>query len=170
MITRLATVIGVAAVVGAALAGGASAFTCPTVPLVDRLDSADAAFVGSLLSARQAAPIGGVARETLRYKVKLEVKGTLGPTVDVTSQTGPKGLEQVYGTDAGILMTRADGVWISSVCGQTSPAALLAEADQPKGTAIKVAIGIVLVALVLAFSIHRLRRGTRPDLPGAPVP
>jgi hypothetical protein len=169
-VVRLTSLAAFVALVGFALAGTAAAFTCPTVPLADRLEAADGAFVGNLLSARTAPPVGGVPREVLRYKIKVEVKGSLGPSVEVVSVSGPKGLEQVYDTDAGILMTRANGTWVSSVCGQTSPAALLAEADEPKGAAIKVALGIVIVALVLVYSIRRMRRGTRPDIPGAPVP
>ena len=35
---------------------------------------------------------------------------------------------------------------------------------------IKVLVGIVILALVLLWALLRLRKGTRPDLPGAPQP
>jgi flagellar biogenesis protein FliO len=35
---------------------------------------------------------------------------------------------------------------------------------------IKVGIGILILILVLTWALRRLRKGTRPDLPGAPRP
>jgi hypothetical protein len=31
-------------------------------------------------------------------------------------------------------------------------------------------VGIVILALVVLWALRRLRRGARPDLPGAPLP
>jgi hypothetical protein len=167
---RLFTLVAAVCAVAASFAASASALTCSTTPLVDRLAESDGAFVGPLLSVRRAPSIGGVERRIFRYKVKVEVKGDLGATVDVLTQTGSRGLQQVYGEDAGILMNRVGGAWVSTICGQTSPAALLATADEPRGTFAKVAIGLVILGLVLLFAVRRLRRGTRPYLPGAPLP
>ena len=50
------------------------------------------------------------------------------------------------------------------------PGLLVAEGGQPRGGLIKVALGIVVLALVLLWALRRLRKGARPDLPGAPRP
>ncbi len=35
---------------------------------------------------------------------------------------------------------------------------------------IKVVVGFVILGLVVLWALRRLRRGTRPELPGAPQP
>ena len=71
----------------------------------------------------------------------------------------------------GLLLTRApDGTWLASACSIVGPGFLVAEAGEPRGGAIKVGIGIVILVLVLLWALRRLRRGKRPDLPGAPQP
>ena len=47
---------------------------------------------------------------------------------------------------------------------------LVAEGGEPRGALIKVGIGIVILALVLLWALARLRKGKRPNLPGAPQP
>ena len=71
----------------------------------------------------------------------------------------------------GLLLTRgAGGVWLASACSVVDPGLLVAEGGQPRGGLIKVALGIVVLALVLLWALRRLRKGARPDLPGAPRP
>ena len=43
-------------------------------------------------------------------------------------------------------------------CLLTDPGALLSVSDEVRGNGIKIVIGLVILALVLAFSIRRLRR------------
>jgi MYXO-CTERM domain-containing protein len=58
----------------------------------------------------------------------------------------------------------------TSSCLLTDPAALLAVADEPRGNGIKLVIGAVFLGAVVALAVVRRRRGTRPQLPGAPGP
>jgi len=69
------------------------------------------------------------------------------------------------------LLTRApDGGWLGTACSVVAPGQLVAEGGEPRGGVIKVGIGIVILGLVLLWALRRLRRGARPDLPGAPGP
>ena len=71
----------------------------------------------------------------------------------------------------GLILTRApDGAWIATACSVVEPGPLVAEGGEPRGGVIKVGVGIVILALVLLWALRRLKRGTRPDLPGAPRP
>jgi hypothetical protein len=92
----------------------------------------------------------------------LEVRSPLGSDCDVVV---PKD-EAI-----GLLLARApDGAWLASACSVVEPGPLVAEGGEPRGGPIKVAIGIVVLGLVLLWALRRLRRGSRPDLPGAPEP
>jgi hypothetical protein len=51
-----------------------------------------------------------------------------------------------------------------------NPGQLVVEGGEPRGGPIKVVIGIVILALVLLWALRRLRKGSRPELPGAPEP
>jgi hypothetical protein len=71
----------------------------------------------------------------------------------------------------GLLLARApDGTWLASACSVVGPGFLVAEGGEPRGGVIKVGIGIVILVLVLGWALLRLRKGKRPDLPGAPQP
>jgi hypothetical protein len=50
------------------------------------------------------------------------------------------------------------------------PGQLVAEGGEPRGGPIKVVVGVAILAVVLLWAFRRLRRGSRPDLPGAPEP
>ena len=63
---------------------------------------------------------------------------------------------------AGILANRAGATWFTTRCGITDPGAVLATVDEPKGNAIKLAIGILILASVLGYSVRRLRRKNAP--------
>jgi len=43
-------------------------------------------------------------------------------------------------------------------------------AEVLRRTIVKVAVGLVILALVLLWALRRRRKGVRPDLPGAPSP
>jgi hypothetical protein len=75
------------------------------------------------------------------------------------------------GTTTGLLLTRLpSGAWYATACSVVEPGPLVAEGGEPRGGVIKVGVGIVILALVLLWALRRLKRGTRPDLPGAPRP
>ncbi len=69
----------------------------------------------------------------------------------------------------GLLLTRApDGTWLGSACSLVDPGQLVAAGGEPRGGAIKVVIGILILGLVMLLAFVRLRRGSRPSLPGPP--
>jgi len=71
----------------------------------------------------------------------------------------------------GLLLTESpDGAWLASACSVVDPGPLVAEGGEPRGGVIKVGIGIVILGLVLGWALLRLRKGKRPNLPGAPQP
>jgi hypothetical protein len=102
----------------------------------------------------------GVPQRLYRFEVDQEVKGDLGSTVSVRIPVKPANGGQVVPVDvaAGILMGRANGQWFTTRCGITDPGAVLAEVDQPRGNAVKLVIGILILGAVLAYSIRRMRR------------
>ena len=51
-----------------------------------------------------------------------------------------------------MLASEQDGVLVTGSCSLVDPASLLATADEPRGTWIKVAIGVVILGIVLAYS------------------
>ncbi|HEU0337541.1 MAG TPA: hypothetical protein VFR43_13345, partial [Gaiellaceae bacterium] len=62
--------------------------------------------------------------------------------------------------------------WVTGSCSLAEPGALLSAADEPKGNWIKLLIGLVILALVLAYSLRRLRRRQlrQPDVRRRPPP
>ncbi|HXF96983.1 MAG TPA: hypothetical protein VNJ46_00030 [Gaiellaceae bacterium] len=130
------------------------------------MDDADAAVVARLLGERT------VGRERLlTFQVDQRVKGDVPRPVEVATprQTScdvpPLGEEAV-----GLLLDRRGGRFRASLCSLVPAGELVAAGGEPRGGPIKVAIGAVILLLVLAWSLRRLRRGARPDLPGAPRP
>jgi hypothetical protein len=161
----------VAALAALGLAGVAAACVCPTKPLEQRLDDADVAFVGRVESEREATRRG--ARERLlTVAVEQRVKGEVEGTVVVRSPSGSDcDLVVPENRSVGFLLVRApDGGFLGSLCSMVAPGQLVAEGGEPRGTLIKVALGLVIVGIVLVWALRRRARGTRPDLPGAPRP
>ena len=71
----------------------------------------------------------------------------------------------------GLLLTETvEGDWYATACSFVNPNELVAAGGAPRGGPIKVAIGAVVLALVLFWALRRLRKGARPNLPGAPQP
>jgi hypothetical protein len=154
-----------------ALASPAAACVCVDAPLSERLDDADAALIGRVVSERQG-QLNGAPQRLLGVEVDQRVKGDVERTLEVRSPSGSDCDVIVPKDEAiGLLLTRSpDGAWLASACSVVEPGPLVAEGGEPRGGPIKVAIGIVVLGLVLLWALRRLRKGARPDLPGAPEP
>ena len=153
-----------------ALAGTAAACVCPEGSLQERLDAADAAVIARIVDSKEA--LSSPTRRILTFEVEQRVKGDLGRRVDVRSPSGTDcDLEVHEAQTIGLLLTRMpNGEWLGTQCSVVDPGELVAAGGEPRGGAIKVGMGIVILGLVLLFASYRLRRGLRPQLPGAPEP
>jgi hypothetical protein len=153
----------VAALAALGLAGVAGACVCAAQPLEQRLDDADVAFVGRIESEREATRRGAPER-----LLTVAVEGT----VVVRSPSGSDcDLVVPENRSVGFLLVRApDGGLLGSLCSMVAPGQLVAEGGEPRGTLIKVALGLLIVGIVLSWALRRRARGTRPDLPDAPRP
>jgi hypothetical protein len=153
------TVATVATLVALGTAGGAAAFTCPLTPLQDRIDQAQAVFVGRSTGYRPV-PGKGIRQRIYTFTIDQEVKGDLPRTVAVRIPVLPANGGQRVPPDvaAGILMSRVGGGWYTTRCGITDPGAVLAEVDKPQGNAVRLLIGILILGAVLWYSIRRVRR------------
>ena len=149
----------IAVFVALVYAGAAQAYTCPTTPIETRIEGAGAVFVGRSTGSTPIAG-AGVPQRLYHFKIDQEVKGDLGSTVSVRVPVRPEngGQEIPEDTAAGILMNRADGTWFTTRCGITDPGVVLAGVDKPKGNAIRLLIGVCILAAVLLYSIRRARR------------
>jgi hypothetical protein len=157
---------------GLVLAGGSQACVCGDAPIEQRLDDADAAVVGRVVSDTAWEVEGGPSSRRLTVSVEQRVKGDVDETLFVLAPSGTDcDVEIALEKTTGLLLTRnPDGEWFASACSLVAPGELVAAGGEPRGTYIKVAIGLVIVGLVLAWAFRRRARGTRPDLPGAPSP
>jgi hypothetical protein len=142
-----------------AFSGAAQAYTCPSTPIESRIVDAGAVFVGRSTGFTPVAG-AGVPQRLYHFEIDQEVKGDLGATVDVRVPLRPENGGQVIPEDtaAGILMNEANGTWFTTRCGITDPGVVLAGVDKPKGNAIRLLIGVVILGGVLAYSIRRVRR------------
>jgi hypothetical protein len=152
-------------------ASPAAACVCVDTPLSERLDDADAAIVGRVVAERQG-EVRGARVKLLTVEVDQRVKGDIDRPLVVRSPSGSDCDVEVPKDKAiGLLLTRApDGTWLATACSVVEPGPLVAVGGEPRGGAIKVGIGIVILAIVLLWALRRLRKGTRPHLPGAPEP
>jgi hypothetical protein len=137
------------------LAGQAAALECPQATIRERIDEAEAVFVGTILSSR---PQGD--ERIYRFDVAQAVKGPLGGEVEIRAPVLVDADDRpvANGVDAGVFAMLDGATFTTDSCGLTDPGALLAEADEPRGTWIKVVVGIAILAAALAFSLLRLRR------------
>ena len=140
------------------LAPGALALDCPNVPLDERLAAADAAFVGRVTGERRASSGAGYV---YGFVVDQRVKGPVGRQVDVRSAdrlVDASDRPIVHDEAIGVL-TRLSGAELTTEsCLLTDPGALLSVSDEPRGNAIKLVIGLMILAAVVAYSVLRLRR------------
>jgi hypothetical protein len=137
--------------------------------LAERLDDADAAVVGRVVSERPG-ELKGAPQRFLTVEVEQRVKGDLGRSLVVRSPSGTDcDVEVPRDRSIGLLLTRGvDGDWIATACSVVNPGQLVVEGGEPRGGVIKVGVGIVILVLVLLLARRRLRKGSRPSLPGAP--
>lgn len=144
---------------------------CVEASLAHRLDDSDAALIGRVVSEREG-ELNGAPVRYLSVEVDQRVKGDVERVLEVRSPLGSDCDVVVPKDEAiGLLLTRApDGAWLASACSVVEPGPLVAEGGEPRGGPIKVAIGAVVLALVLLWALRRLRKGSRPELPGAPEP
>jgi hypothetical protein len=165
-----AHVLAVAVVLALVGPHAAQACVCVQQSLESRLDQADAAVVARLIGMRetQSQP----PRRVLTFAVDQRVKGDVQDPFDVRSPSGTDcDLTAEENVPVGLLLTRGvSGDWEGSACSTASPGDLVAEGGEPRGGAIKVVIGLVILAIVLSWALRRRARGTRPHLPGAPEP
>ncbi len=157
------------ALVALAVADDAAACVCVEATVEARLDGADAAVVGSVVAERSG-ELRGAPLRLLTVEVEQRVKGDVGRTLEVRAPSGTDcDVEIPRDEPVGLLLTSApDGGWLATACSVVAPGELVAAGGEPRGGAIKVVIGIVVLALVLLLAWYRLRRGARPQLPGGP--
>jgi hypothetical protein len=161
----------VVVVIALVAAGEAAACVCLQQPLEERLDDADAAVVGRLVSERTR-DLQGASQRLITVEVTQRVKGDVGETIVVRSPSGSDcDLPRAEGQRIGLLLERApDGGWLGNLCGMVGAGELVAEGGEPRGGVIKVVLGVLILGLVLSWALRRRARGTRPDIPGAPEP
>lgn len=153
MPVRLAAAALLAALV---LAPGAAAAACPNIPLEERLAGADAAFVGRVVAERQAQ--GG--ERVYRFLVDQRVKGPVGRELEVRSGVrlvDAAGTRIVHDEALGVMANLRGAALVTDSCLLTDPGALLSVSDEARGGWIKVVIGLAILALVLSYSVRRLR-------------
>jgi hypothetical protein len=168
-VIRLAVFV-VVVVLGALVAAPlAAACVCVEATIDERLDDADAAVVGRIVNVERG-EVAGAAERLLTIEVDQRVKGDVERTFVARSPSGTDCDVTVPEDRAtGLLLTRApDDAWLANACGVVEPGALVVAGGEPRGGTIKVGIGLVILALVLLWAFVRLRRGTRPELPGPP--
>ena len=136
-----------------------------------RLDDADAAVVGAVVAERRG-ELRGAPQLVLTVDVDQRVKGDVGRVLEVRSPSGSDcDVDVPLDKTIGLLLTRGrGGSWLATACSVVDPGLLVAAGGEPRGGAIKVGVGIVVLLLVLLWALRRLRKGARPDLPGAPRP
>lgn len=149
------------AVVMLALASDASACSCAAAPARQRLDSADAAFVGRLVDTRPA-PDRGFGQELVYvFTVDHVVKGNLGARVEVVSPADAAcGFELPRDEPSGILLRRDGEAWTGGLCGQIGPGELVTAAEEVDEPLVNWG-GIVVGAAVLVIGALLLRRRLR---------
>ncbi len=156
--TRLLALCAATAV-ALAWAGSAAAFTCPATPLEERIAQADAVFVGRSTGSTPVAN-SGIPQRLYRFEIDQEVKGKVSHILLLRVPVRPVNGGQVIPTDvaAGILASRVGNGWYTTRCGITDPGAVLATVDKPKGNAVKLGIGILILVSVLGYSLRQLRK------------
>jgi hypothetical protein len=161
-----------AAVVALTVAGDALGCVRVTESMSQRLDDSDAAVVGHIVSRRET-EVRGAPALLLKVDVEQRVKGRgLSDPIVVRSPLHTDcDVTLALGKRRGFLLTKApDGTLLATSSNVVAATPLLAAGGEPRGGVIKVFVGFFILALVLLWALRRLRRGTRPELPGAPQP
>ena len=134
------------------------------MPARQRLDSADAAFIGRLLETRPAPARDGERELVYVFAVDSVVKGELDERVEVVSPLGGAacGFELQRDEASGILLRRdtVRGVWIGGLCGQIAVGELIAAAEETEEPIVNwggIVVGTAILALGLLLLVRRLR-------------
>jgi hypothetical protein len=143
---------------------------CATQPIEERLDQADAAVVGRIVGPVD--PDAPPAERRLKFDVEQRVKGDLPRQLEILAPAGTDcDLPQRTNRSIGLLLSREpDGTLVGNLCSIANPGRLVVAGGEPRGGVIKVFIGFAVLGIVLLWAFRRLKRGARPDLPGAPRP
>jgi len=145
-----------------ALSAPAYAASCFEQSVKQKLDGADAAFVGRVVTVKPVPRDTGVALYDYRFRVLRGVKGRLGERVTVRAaklvDIDSHAVTPAARADIGVLASSVNGRLVASSCSLVDPGSLLGAADEPKGALIKVAVGVVILGIVLAYSRRRLNR------------
>jgi hypothetical protein len=133
-----------------------------------RLDSADAAFVGRLVSSRPA-NVDGAPELRHTFLVDGVVKGELPRRIEVLSPAGGAacGFELPRDEAAGILLRRRGDEWTGGLCGQIAVGELLEASEQTEERLVNwggIVVGSLVVALGAWLVWRRLR--ARRAVPG----
>jgi hypothetical protein len=96
----------------------------------ERLEAADGAFIGKLVSRRETGPLGSIistGRDVIyTFEVAEAFKGDIGRRVEVHSAASGAscGFEVPPGEPIGVLLDGGNGKWRSGLCGQIEPSEL----------------------------------------------
>lgn len=160
---RIAVVACLLVVIGLVQVASGLALSCPTVPVTQRLDEVDAAFIGKVLSERPDPDVPG--GYVYRFSVIEELKGgdTLGSQIDVRTparlvSTTDEPLVGYDDLDVGVMLKTDESTPTTNSCDLAPPLDLVSAVDEPKGNAIKVVIGMIILLLVLVYATVRLKR------------
>ncbi len=166
----LVALAGALSLVAVATGQGAQACVCANEPIEDRLARADAAVVGRIVGPADGRT--GAGSRLLRVDVEQRVKGDVPSDLVIRAPSGTDcDLPERTDKSVGLLLTKdTDGMLLGNLCSTAGPGELVVAGGAPRGGPIKVVIGFAILALVVLWSFRRLKRGSRPDLPGAPRP
>jgi len=169
-VARTAVVLVLALAVLVATASEASALSCPNVPVTERLDEVDGAFIGVLVSERKVDD-----GYLYRFDVKTALKGAdgIGSAIDLRapSRLVSRSDELLAGFDdveVGVMFTTDRAMPETESCLLSPPLDLISAFDEPRGNAIKVVIGVIILIGVLLFATVRLKRKQRQQELQAP--
>jgi len=101
------------------------------------------------------------------FLVDQNVKGPVGREIDVHAavplvDANDKPL--VHDEALGVLANLDGARVVTESCLLSDPGTLLSISDEPRGNAIRLVIGILILAAVLAYSLWRLRKRGRPTV------
>src|SRR5919197_41142 len=144
---RRLAVAAAAATAALALAGAAGACMCSKEPMSTRLDDADAAVVGKVVSRRRT-ELRGQPQLLLTIDVQQRVKGRglHDPLLVRTPLDSDCDVHFRLDRTVGWLLTKApDGTFLATACSVVGPTALVAAGGEPRGGVIKVVVGLFIL-------------------------
>ena len=140
------------------------------MPARQRLDSADAAFIGRVVETRAAPAREGVRELVYVFSVDSVVKGELGARVEVVSPLGGAacGFELRRDEASGILLRRDTirELWIGGLCGQIAVGELIAAAEETDEAIVNwggIVVGTAILAVGVLLLVRRVRARRSTD-------